>query len=283
MTLRDVGLGPVRLAVADVDRSATWYGRVLGLVPAPEDAGRGATLGVPGGDALVRLVPRPGARPHPGRGRLGLYHFAVLLPDRASLGAFLAHARALGVPLGAADHGVSEALYTSDPDGLGIEVYADRPVDAWPRSASGGIEMGTAPLDAGSLIAAARDRSWSGAPAGTRMGHVHLHVGDLAEAERFYADGLGLQPTLRGYPGALFLAADGYHHHLGLNTWAGPGATPAGPTEAALLDWEVRLPDDGAVRAAVDRMRSGGFEPLAEGGDSTFEDPWGTRVALRVA
>ena len=282
MTLRDIGLGPVRLAVADVDRSVDWYRRVLGLEAVPADAGSEAALGVPGGDDLVRLVSRPGANPHPGHGRLGLYHFAVLLPDRPSLGTFLTHARKLGVPLGASDHGVSEALYTSDPDGLGIEVYADRAVEAWPRAPDGGLAMGTAPLDAASLIAA-RDRPWSGAPRGTRIGHVHLHVGDLEAAERFYADGLGLEPTVRGYPGALFLAADGYHHHLGLNTWAGPAATPAGPDDAALLEWKVHLPDDGAVRAAADRMRSRGFEPLPDGEGSAFEDPWGTRVALTVA
>jgi catechol 2,3-dioxygenase len=283
VTLHDVGLGPVRLAVADVDRSVSWYGRVLGLEAERAEEGSGTALGVPGGDELVRLVHRPGARPHPGRGRLGLYHFAVLLPDRASLGSFLTHARALGVPLGASDHGVSEALYTSDPDGLGIEIYADRPAERWPRSPDGGLGMGTAPLDAASLMGAAKDRPWRGAPRGTRIGHVHLHVGDLDAAERFYADGLGLEPTLRGYPGALFLAADGYHHHLGLNTWAGPDAAPAGPSDAALLEWQVRLPDDRAVRAAVARMRSRGFEPLPEAGGSAFEDPWGTPVSLAVA
>jgi catechol 2,3-dioxygenase len=293
----------VRLQVGDLDRSIDWYGRVLALhAEEPGVAGANSVdLTGTDGTPLVRLVERPGAHPHPPRGRLGLFHYAVLLPDRASLGAFLAHVRSLGIPLGASDHLVSEALYLTDPDGLGIEVYADRPREAWPRT-GGSLRMDTLPLDVPSLLDAAAAAGWAGPPPRAAIGHVHLHVGDLATAEAFYGDALGLVPTARGYPGALFLAADGYHHHLGLNTWAGPGATPPGEGEASLLEWEIVLPDGAALEAASGRMREAGYEPIAvvgatdagvrtgpakdertAGGPGTvFADPWGTRVRLRA-
>lgn len=296
--LHGIRLGPVRLAVADIDRSLDWYGAVLGLQATREGAGpgRARAAALRGGDGapLVRLLERPGARPHPPRGRLGLFHYAVLLPGRGALGAFYAHARSLGVPLGASDHLVSEALYLADPDGLGIEVYADRPREAWTVTARG-PRMATLPLDVRSLLDAAGGASWEGPPAGTSIGHVHLHVGDLAAAEAFYGDALGLEPTVRDYPGALFVAADGYHHHLGLNTWAGPGAVPPTARDAALLEWEIVPEARTAVRAAAARMREAGFEATeaARGGSTSgrqsepsvesaaFTDPWGTTVVLR--
>jgi len=296
--LHGIRLGPVRLAVADIDRSLDWYGAVLGLRGTAEEAGpgRARAAALLGGDGapLVRLLERPGARPHPPRGRLGLFHYAVLLPGRAALGAFYAHARSLGVALGASDHLVSEALYLADPDGLGIEVYADRPREAWTVTARG-PRMATLPLNARSLVDAAGGAAWEGPPAGSAIGHVHLHVGDLAAAEAFYGDALGLEPTVRDYPGALFLAADAYHHHLGLNTWAGPGAVPATVRDAALLEWEIVPEARATLRAAAARMREAGFDaPEGGRGGSTsgppseaslasaaFTDPWGTTVVLR--
>jgi len=296
--LSGIRLGPVRLRVADLGRSSEWYERVLGLRrsngPPAADAGDAAEPGLPlvasdGDEALVTLVERSGARPHSSRGRLGLFHYAILLPDRSSLGRFYAHVVSLGVPLGASDHLVSEALYLSDPDGLGIEVYADRPREVWPRE-EGRLLMDTLPLDSASLLRARGGTPWTGMPPGARMGHVHLHVGDLARAEAFYADGLGLEPTVRGYPGALFLAADGYHHHLGVNTWAGAGAEPAGDGDAGLIDWEIVLDGPDALESTVARMRSsgapgagdasGGVDPAPKA--AAFADPWGTRVRVRV-
>ncbi len=296
--LRGIRLGAVRLAVADLDRSLDWYGSILGLRGRPAAAGpdgaRAAELRALDGAPLVRLLERPGARPHPPRGRLGLFHYAVLLPGRDALGAFYAHARSLGVPLGASDHLVSEALYLADPDGLGIEVYADRSREAWTVTEAG-PRMATLPLDVRSLLDAAGGASWEGPPAGSAIGHVHLHVGDLAAAEAFYGDALGLEPTVRDYPGALFLAADGYHHHLGLNTWAGPDARPATAGDAALLEWELVVRESNALRVAASRMRAAGFEAAAQPDRSTgeprseagpvasavFADPWGTNVVLR--
>lgn len=264
-------LGRVRLQVADLERSLDWYGRVLGLRPVDRDATR-ATLGAAAGPALVELHERPGAAP--ARGRLGLYHVALLLPDRASLGAFLKHLAALGERVGAGDHLVSEALYLTDPDGLGFEVYADRPRAQW-RVQGGELQMDTLAIDAPDLVRAAGDAVWDGMPAGTVVGHVHLHVGDLGAAERFYHQGLGLDRMVWSYPGARFLAAGGYHHHLGLNTWASGG--PAGDGDARLLDWTVVLPTPADVAGAAQSLRAGGFVVAADG---RAADPWGTVVRV---
>ena len=219
-------LGRVRLQVASLDRSLPFYEDVLGLRRLDRRDGV-ATLGASGdGTALVELHERAGARPVPRRGRLGLYHFAVLLPDRAALGRFLAHLAARGVRAGMSDHAVSEALYLTDPDGLGIEVYADRPRDAW-RYAGRQLHMHTEPLDTASLLAAGGGAPWAGMPPGTVIGHVHLHVGDIDAAAAFYHAALGFDKVVWSYPGALFLSAGGYHHHLGTNTWAA-GAAPLG-------------------------------------------------------
>jgi catechol 2,3-dioxygenase len=173
---------------------------------------------------------------------------------------------------------VSEALYLRDPDGLGIEVYADRPRSAW-RAEAGQIVMATEPLDLAAVVAAARGEPWTGMPAGTRMGHVHLHVGDLEEASRFYHEALGLDRMVWSYPGALFLAAGGYHHHLGLNTWAGPGARPAGDRDARLLEWRIALPDAEAARARASLESAGRTVTTADDG-WRVTDPWGTALLV---
>ena len=274
-------LGRVRLEVASLSRSLDWYSRVLGPTRLKGD-GEVALLGVAGEEPLLELRQLSGARPHPPRGRLGLFHFAILLPSRPSLGSLLVHLAREGVPLGASDHGVSEALYLQDPDGLGVEVYADRPRERWSYR-DGRLEMGTLPLDSASVQAASGGAPWEGLPAGTRMGHLHLHVGTLPEAEAFYSTLLGLTPTVRGYPGALFLSAGGYHHHLGLNTWAGPGARPPSRGDARLLDWELVLDGQGAVEAAASRFREGGHPvELEEGGGVRVEDPWRTGLRLKA-
>ena len=166
-----------------------------------------------------------------GAGLLGLYHFAILLPDRQALGRFVTHLAEVGAHAGSADHLVSEALYLSDPDGLGIEVYADRPRASWTTSGDGDeraeIVMATEPLDLRSLVGEAGGERWTGMPAGTVIGHVHFHVGAIREAEAFYHAALGFDKTAWTYPGALFLSAGGYHHHVGTNIWAAgsPAAT----------------------------------------------------------
>lgn len=273
-------LGAVRLQVADLERSVRWYTQILGLER--QEAGPGAVRLAAKGSAraLLELVERPGARSAPQRGRPGLFHFAVLLPDRSELGAFVRHLRDTEEPAGASDHLVSEALYLRDPDGLGVEVYADRPREEWGRQ-DGEVRMATHPLDLGRLVREAGEGRWTGMPAGTTMGHIHLHVGDLEEAKAFYHAALGLDLMVWSYPGALFLAAGGYHHHLGLNTWAAT-VEPAGEDEAKLLDWELVVPEAEHVERAVRALVSEGYPADSSNGDGTTEDPWGTSLRIRA-
>jgi len=271
-------IGTVALQVADLARSIAWYGDVLGARVLAHDATT-ATLGAFGGDVpLLELHERADAAPMPSRGRLGLFHVAWLLPDRAALGRFLLHALRRGEPLGSADHLVSEALYLQDPDGLGVEVYADRPRTAW-RVQGDEVQMASLPLDAAGLQVAAAGVPWTGLPEGSVIGHVHLHVGDLARSTAFYRDVVGLGVTNTRYPGAVFLAAGDYHHHLGTNTWAGPAAVAVSEHDARLLWWELRLPDAAAVDAVGDRARAHGWGGGSPGRHRlTLTDPWGTGV-----
>lgn len=270
-------LGRVRLQVADVDRSVDWYETVLGLRVLDRSAG-GARLGAAGpANTLIELSEREHARPVGRQGRIGLYHFAILLPDRPALGCFLGHLSRRGVHPGMSDHLVSEALYLSDPDGLGVEVYADRPRSTW-RHQGGHLVMATEPLDIRSVIASAAGQPWTGAPDGTVLGHVHLHVGDLDRAAAFYHAGLGFDTTVWSYPGARFMSAGGYHHHLGTNTWAAH-APVAGEDDARLLDWEVVLPEAEVRAAAISLERAGyGVDRIAD--EVIARDPWGTVVRL---
>lgn len=272
-------LGPVRLLVSDLARSQVWYEQVLGLVPLrPPAPGQALALGAAGDtEPLVLLDTAPGITGIRPGSRLGLYHFAILLPDRASLGRFVRHLSAIGARAGASDHLVSEALYLTDPDGLGIEVYADRPRDTWQRLGRE-LMMATDPIDMPSVLASAGNTTWQGMPVGTRMGHLHLHVGDLGKARAFYADAMGFTRMVWRYPGALFLGAGGYHHHLGVNTWAG-GAPSPGPNDARLAEWNVVLPSDADVDRVLTQVAQAGF--VVDQQHRVLTDPWGS--ALRLA
>ncbi|HEY9225412.1 MAG TPA: VOC family protein [Gemmatimonadaceae bacterium] len=273
-------LGRVRLQVADLDRSIAYYETVIGLRVLAR-SGSVATLAPHGSDrVIVELHAKPGARPVARRGQIGLYHFAILLPDRASLGRFVRHLAQIGERAGMSDHFVSEALYLQDPDGLGIEVYADRPREAW-RVDGQQIAMTSIPLDVNGLVAAAGDTEWSGAPAGTVLGHVHLYVRDLDEAAGFYHLALGFDKIAWSYPGALFMSAGGYHHHLGTNTWAA-GAPLATDDDAKLIEWEIVLPDAASVAAVGESLAASGARVERDGNDVVARDPWGTRVRVRV-
>ena len=280
-------LGRVRLQIADLVRSLAYYEGTLGLRVLGRNGSR-ALLGAQQGDTpLVELHERPGVRPAPRRGRLGLYHFAILLPDRSSLGRFVRHVGETGERVGAADHLVSESLYLQDPDNLGIEVYADRPRNTW-RRIGRELMMATDPLDVAGLVRAAGADPWTGLPGGTVMGHVHLHVGDLAAASAFFSQGLGFDRTVWQYPGALFFGAGGYHHHLGTNTWAGSGATPPPAEEAQLLEWTIELPDAASLDAAAESLVRAGY-PAERGGDTgigpvlRIRDPWGTPIRIHAS
>lgn len=276
----DTRPGPVRLQVSDLERSLAFWVGLLGLRPTGGDASV-AELGAADGTPLVVLEARPGTRPVARRGRLGLYHVALLLPGRPALGRFVAHLARRGVPAGAGDHLVSEAFYLTDPDGLGVEVYADRPRELWRRTGRQ-LVMGTDPVDVPDLLRTTADApEWAGMPAGTTVGHVHLHVGALDAASAFYADALGFDRMVWQYPGALFLAAGGYHHHLGVNSWAGPAATPPAADEAQLLEWTLVVPDPSALDGVAASLAAAGHpveRPSA--GAVVTRDPWGTRLRL---
>lgn len=272
----DTHVGRVRLQVSDLERSHAFYSRVLGL----EDIESGPGSVVLGAAGLPLVELRPGAHGPLRTPRLGLYHFAMLLPDRPALGRFLKHLLELGIEPGASDHLVSEALYLSDPDGLGIEVYRDRPREEW-QVRDKQLAMATDPLDFDGILAAANDETWSGVAAGTVMGHIHLHVGEITAARDFYHHGLGLDLMVWSYPGALFLAAGGYHHHVGLNTWAGPRAQSRRADEPGLMDWELVLPNAQSVASVAQSLISQGFAATREEiGGSIVSDPWGTNVRL---
>lgn len=275
-------LGTVALQIADLNRSLAFYQGVIGMeVLARQDGpgARTAQLGVPGErSVLLELREKPGARFAPHRGRLGLYHLALLLPGRADLGRFLAHAQGLGVHLGQSDHFYSEASYLTDPDGISVEVYRDRPRADWRVSPQGEILGSGDPLDLEALREAG-DGPWNGLPGGTTLGHLHFYVGDLGLAERFYHAGLGFAKVGWSWPAALFVSAGGYHHHLGLNTWAVPSA-PSGPDDARLLTWELLLPDEGSVLEVAERLRAQGFAVTPGERGLLADDPWGIRVRM---
>src|SRR5688572_19832160 len=271
-------LGHVRLQVGDIARSLDYYTSVLGLEARNAGDGSAALHAADEPTPLVVLEERPGTMPIRVNSRLGLYHFAILVPDRAALGRFMAHLARTGTRVGASDHLVSEALYLRDPDGLGIEVYRDRQRSEW-RVANGELAMASDPLDSAGVLAAGRDEPWTGMPRGTVMGHVHLHVGDLETASRFYHDALGLDRTVWSYPGALFLSAGGYHHHLGVNTWAS-GATPATEHDARLLEWRIVLPTADDAQLVAERLVAAGHPVSRESEGWLATDPWGTPLRL---
>lgn len=277
-------VGAVTLQVAHLDRSIQYYTQLLGLTIAHRVGGTASLAPVGTDRPLIMLQEHRGCRPVDRRGRLGLYHFAILLPTRADLGRFVAHLAAIGARAASGDHWVSEALYLTDPDGLGIEVYADRPRDRWQRSGRE-LLMATDPVDLHDLVREAGDRQWQGMPAGTVMGHVHLHVGDLADAQAFYSEALGFDRMVWRYPGALFLAAGGYHHHLGVNVWAGPGAEAPPEDEARLLSWSLELPTMADVNAVQASLAVAGYPAettTASDGATTVttRDPWGTMLVI---
>ena len=275
------GLGPVRVRIADLGRSIGFYESVLGMRVLDRQDAR-ASLGTQGDErVLLELNEQRGVSTSARKGRLGLYHFAILLPDRAELGRLDRHLAEQGLQAGASDHLVSEALYLSDPDGLGIEVYADRPRESWKRSGAQ-LMLATDPIDRNDLHRAAGAQTWTGMPAGTVIGHVHLHVGNLGKAGAFFSDAMGFDRMVWSYPGALFLAAGGYHHHLGTNVWAGSDARPTRPDEAGLIEWTVEIPDQSSVDAAADSIARAGYAVTRENGDAVTIDPWGTGVRLRA-
>ena len=276
----DTRLGAIRLRAGDVGLLRDFYERAIGL-RALESSDTVALLGA-GDGALVELVSDPDAPARPPR-TTGLFHLALLVPARADLARALRRVFEAGWHLsGASDHLVSEALYLSDPEGNGIELYRDRPREEWPHQGDE-VAMATLPLDLEGLLAEpGGDTDAAAMPEGTVLGHVHLQVSDLDSAAAFWVDALGLDVTASLYPGALFVSAGGYHHHVGLNTWAGVGA-PQPPAGARGLDrFEVVLPDTESYAAARKRLSAVAEVRDLDGG-AVAEDPSGNAVLLRAS
>jgi catechol 2,3-dioxygenase len=251
-------LGHVHLTVSDLDRSLEFYQQIIGLQLHRRE-GETAYLGA-GRTSILALTGRTDARRV--RGATGLYHFAILVPSRLALAYSLRRIAETQTPAqGFADHLVSEAIYLADPDGNGIEIYRDRPRDQWPYQ-NGQLQMATDPLDIEGVLAELEGQAdpWSGLAPQTVLGHMHLHVANIAQAEAFYQGVIGFAVMLRYGPTASFLAAGGYHHHLGVNTWAGVGAPPP-PADAVGLRWFVIcLPDQAELNRTVDRVRQAGVD-----------------------
>jgi catechol 2,3-dioxygenase len=284
----ETGIGHVHLQVGDLDRSLTFYRDLLGFQPMGHN-GASAMLSATGRAPYhILLTEQPGAPPKPPH-TTGLYHVAIRFPTRRALAQAFQRLAAHRWPFqGFADHLVSEALYLADPDGNGLELYVDRPREQW-RQRDGQVVMGTDPLDVDGLLAeaAGNPEPWTGVHPDTDIGHVHLHVSDLAQAEAFYSNLLGLDVTQRSYPGALFLSAGGYHHHLGVNVWAGEGAPPP-PTDAVgLLAFALHLPDEGTWHSIQENARRSGVAVETTGDydyarRALIHDPDGNGVELLV-
>ncbi|ETT63498.1 hypothetical protein C173_24422 [Paenibacillus sp. FSL R7-277] len=274
-------IGLVQIRVSHLERSLSFYQNVIGLKILRQQ-GRVVELTADGQQVLLVLREIEQAQVLRRNSVAGLYHFAILLPDRPSLGLVLRNLIDSGISVGQGDHLVSEALYIEDPDHNGIELYRDRPRDTWKYEATGNVVMTTDPVDVDGLLAASEGLSWTGLPAGTVMGHVHFHVGDLAEAKKFYVDALGFTVTAHYGDAAMFISAGGYHHHMGLNTWAGKGA-PAAPANAAGIDYfTLLLPNIQDVHEAAERVKRAGYRVEEEGGIITLRDPWNIGIQLLV-
>ncbi|MBI1290642.1 VOC family protein [bacterium] len=270
-TTTSLAVGSVALTVHDLERVSDYYQREIGLHLLRSD-GDSAALGA--GDRTLLVLRRdPHARRRSPR-EAGLFHTAFLLPTRASLAQWLLHAIGSRVAVdGASDHAVSEAIYLSDPEGNGIEIYADRPRAEWKWS-DGMVHMSTMALDLEDLVSSAEGGKWTGFPDGAIVGHVHLQVGDLSRAEPFYRDTLGLEVTCR-YPGALFYAADGYHHHLATNIWNSRGAAIRSFPSTGLAEVGIRV-DPGRAEGIRRIAGVDGASPVR------LRDPWGTSIAVSI-
>jgi catechol 2,3-dioxygenase len=269
-------LGAVHLTVTDLDRSIAFYERSIGLRLQRREAGE-AALGA-GGEELLVLVEEPDARPA-GR-HAGLYHFALLHPSRLELARAAQRLMETSTPIsGASDHGISEAIYLPDPDGNGIELAADRPPERW-GDLRDPTTIGPNPLDLPDLMSLVEgpEPTPHAAP-GLKVGHVHVHVGDVERALGFWRDLIGFEVMTR-FPSAAFIAAGGYHHHLGLNTWRGEGVPPVPDGVVGLRHWTIVLETDEQVAGVRDRLAAAGADHTTDGGRLIARDPWHITVVV---
>jgi catechol 2,3-dioxygenase len=252
------GIGQVHLKVSNLERSIQFYREIVGFQIMRQGGSR-AELTVDGIHPLVVLEEIPNALVQPRRTSTGLYHFAILVPSRVDLSLSLRNLVQSGIHIGQGDHLVSEALYITDPDNNGIEIYADRPRETWKHDAQGRVIMGTDPIAWESLLDEAGDQSWQGLQPGTKIGHIHLHVADLRKAQQFYCDLLGFDVMAQMEDSALFVSAGGYHHHIGLNIWAGAGAPPAPEHAVGLRYYEILVPNQDELETMLANLLEAGI------------------------
>jgi catechol 2,3-dioxygenase len=277
----DTHIGSVHLTVADLEQEQSFYEQAIGLHELARD-GQTVRLGPEGGPVVLELTGDPDA-PRRARGTTGLYHFAILVPSRPDLGEALRRVIDAGWRFtGASDHLVSEALYLNDPEGNGIEIYRDRPRDEWPRDDEGVIQMATLPLDLEGVLGEVDGSkpAPTAMPAGTKIGHIHLQVANIPAAEAFYNGALGFDVMVRTYPGALFVAAGGYHHHIGLNTWESAGGQPPAQGSTGLRSFEIVLPTRDDADRVADHARAAGADVMAGENGAIVLDPWRDAVLL---
>jgi catechol 2,3-dioxygenase len=270
-------IGLVKLRISQLERSLTYYTEVIGLNILRQDA-KTADLTADGHTILLQLEEIENAQILPQQSASGLYHFAILVPDRTSLGLVLHNLAVRNQQIGQGDHLVSEALYLQDPDNNGIEIYADRPRSTWQKDERGQYIMATDPVDVDGLLALAEGKAWTGLPAGTIIGHVHFHVPTLEAARQFYVDVLGFEVMLTDNRSVLFISAGGYHHHLGLNIWAGKGAPVAPANAVGISYYTLKMPDSASIQEVADRAKSAGIPIEEKDGQLWLTDPSNIQV-----
>jgi catechol 2,3-dioxygenase len=269
----------VDLKVENLERSLSFYKQVIGF-QILEQSERKATLTADGKTPLLSIE-----QPEDVMGKeprtTGLYHFALLLPSRADLAKALQHFIKMNIRLGASDHLVSEALYLDDPDGNGIEIYADRPSSTWSWK-DGQVVMATEPLNAENLLKETNGEQWNGLPQDTLMGHIHLHVSELEKTKEFYLEGLGFDLVTQYGSQALFISTGGYHHHIGLNTWNGIGAKSPSKNSVGMKWFSLVYPTEEARKNVVNQLKNIGAAIQEDNGEFNTEDPSGNRIRLLI-
>ncbi|HLS59524.1 MAG TPA: VOC family protein [Virgibacillus sp.] len=272
-------VGHVNIKVKDLDRSLHFYRETLGF-QILEKTNKTAKLTTDGKTNVLSIEQPENIVPEYGK-TTGLYHYALLLPERSDLADIVYHFAEVGAQFGSADHLVSEALYLSDPDGNGIEIYIDREPSEWTWN-NGEVLMTVDPLDFTDLLSEGKQGSWKGMPAGTVMGHIHLHVSELKKTEEFYSKGLGFEVVNRFGDQALFIATGKYHHQIALNTWAGVGAPAPSVNSVGLESFTIMLPSEEARNKVINQLERIGASVTEENDSFVTSDPSGNRIYLGI-
>lgn len=277
----DIKLGLIKINVSNLNRSIQFYKEVVGLQVLQINTTH-AELTLDGLHPFLLLEEIPNAQVTPRRSAAGLYHFAILLPTRRDLGLSLSNLIQSGIHIGQADHLVSEALYITDPDNNGIEIYCDRPRDTWRRDTEGNYIMAADPIDWDGLLREAEGFEWNGLPEGTTLGHIHFHVKSLQTSKQFYCDTLGFDIVVDGSATmrALFISAGGYHHHIGLNTWAGEDAPTPPVNGTGLAYYTIIFPNQKALDETLERLQQASIRITRQEDGHFVTDPSGVRLQL---